>query len=109
MTVLDIVEPEPAFVPVAAFNALRRKALDKLEELMIQSYKRTPRPVEEPGRTDDKDGGGENEQMLELWFYNLDEMKEKIVSRASMVPADGNTAALVPLQDYEEALSLIHI
>lgn len=103
VTVLEIIEPEPAFVPIAAFNALRRKALEKLEELMIQSYKRKPRPVEEPGRTDDKDGGGENEQTLELWFYNLDEMKEKIVSRAGMVPADGNTAALVPLQDYEEA------
>ena len=82
---------------------MRRKALDKLEELMIQSYKRKPKPVEEPGRTDYKDGGGENEQILELWFYSLDEMKEKIVSRASMVPADGNAAALVPLQDYEEA------
>lgn len=100
---LKITEPEPAFVPVAAFNAMRRQALDKLKDMIIESYKRTPCVPAAKDCAKDEWGSDERETLQELWFYSLAEMKEKMASRAGLAPADGKAMALVPIHDYEEA------
>ena len=108
LTNLEIEEPQPAFVPVAALNALRRETLDKLRSEIIASYKRAEvkleplapalLPAAGSGRPAEQDGAAAGE--LEIWFYSLQELRDEAASLADFLAPSEAATILLPLQDY---------